>query len=374
MTEDPIPYNPPPLPVPTPFDAELHRHLSLADRMLGEFKGRMENLPNPGILFALMTRRGAVMSAQIEGSQATVSDVLLFEADDTSSSDPEKRDDRLEIVNDRRALSGAEQKLHDGYRFDLWLLRGMHGILLSDSVRGSKKTPGAFRNNQVWLGPPGVERNKSLATYTPPSVEKVPELMENWLAHWRDDNTPPLVQAAILHGQFEMIHPFKDGNGRVGRLLIPLFLQSVGVLQRPVFNLSGCLLARREEYYAGLRGLSERSDWRGWLEFFLNVCVEQAQENNRITSGILDLHKRLTKMEFFKSRHAALLLDAMFARPVFTLRSLEFAGKRPSDATLNNLMQSLTKAGFVELKYSGVRGRPSVYALPALVKILEDRS
>ena len=376
--QTPTPFLPPLLPVEVPPTPELRRLLSHADRMLGEFQGLVDSLPdklpNPDLLLMPIVQREAVMSAQIEGSQATVSDVLSFEAG-ADALTPELRDDRREIVNYLRALSEAEQKLGGGDCFDLQMLCGMHETLLSGSVRGNKKNPGVFRKLQNYIGRPGGAVHPERITYMPPSPEKVPELMENWLNYWRNDTGLPLVQAAVLHGQFEMIHPFDDGNGRVGRLLIPVFLYNVGVLSRPVFYLSARLFARRDEYYAGLRGLSERGDWHNWLCFFLSAYAEQVEDDKNITAEIQALYKRLTnQMAIIKSSHTAALLDAMFVRPVFTLRDLEFAGKRPSDATLNNLMQSLTKAGFVELKHSGVRGRPSVYALPALVKILEDRS
>lgn len=367
------PFTPPPLPVEIAYDAELAQHLSAAAGMVGEFQGLVEKLPKPDVLLASMRQHEAVLSAQIEGSEATVSDVLLFEVGEKIPA--EQRDDRREIINYRRALSEAERKLRDGYRFDLWMLRGMHGELLGGSVRGNNKNPGAFREREVRVGPPGAKINPDLATYIPPPPEKLPELLDNWLAHWHANENAPLVQAAILHGQFEMIHPFEDGNGRIGRLLIPLFLHNTGVLSRPVFYLSERLFARRDEYYGGLRGLSERSDWRGWLLFFLSACAEQAREYKRIASDIVNLHDDLLKRvePISRSRYGAELLDAMFARPIFTLRDLKFTGKKPSALTLHALITALIKRNIVSLVRRGVPHHPTVYKLPKLMDIIEKR-
>ena len=371
----PKPFLPPLLPVefaPTP---DLQRLLSRADRMLGEFRGLMDTLPNADLLLVPIVQREAVMSAQIEGSQATVSDVLFFEAG-ADALTPELRDDRREIVNYRRALSEAENKLAAGARFDLQMLRDMHEVLLSGSARGNKKNPGVFRKVQNYIGRAGAPFQPPKITYIPPPPEKVPELMENWLNYWRGDTGLPLVQAAVLHGQFEMIHPFDDGNGRVGRLLIPLFLQATGALSRPIFYLSARINSRRGEYYECLNNLSKNADWQNWLRFFLGACAQQAEEDKNIAAEILALRNDLATRTapFLKSRYAADFLNAIFARPIFTLRNLNFAGKKPSAITLKTMVKKLTARGIVELKHRGVRNRPSVYALPELLKICERRA
>ena len=215
------PFIPPFLPVEMPFDAELQRALSVADRALGEFLGLVDNLPNPDLLLAPIIRREAVSSAQIEGSQATMSDILLFEAGvDVPHS--ELRDDRREIINYRQALAEAEGILQNGEPFDLRMLCAMHRTLLSGSARGNNKNPGAFRRKQNLIGPPEAVANPAKAIYIPPPPPQVAELMENWLAHWHDGDNAPLVQAAILHGQFEMIHPFLAANGLLTLFRLPV--------------------------------------------------------------------------------------------------------------------------------------------------------
>ena len=252
---------------------------------------------------APMTHGEAVNSAQIEGSQSTIRDALLFEAGEGAA--PEQRDDLREIDNYRRAIADAETTLREGRPFDLWMLRGLHAALLKGSVRGAGKNPGAFRSRQVWIGSPGAPAEH--ATYIPPPPEKVSELLENWLAYWRADEPSPLVQMAVLHGQFEVIHPFEDGNGRIGRLLLPLFLRDKKVLGCPAFYLSARLARRREEYYRALRGLNARpAKWREWISFFLQVCEEQAEENLAVCPEIVRLRTQLGQRaeELLHSRYA----------------------------------------------------------------------
>lgn len=350
------------------FDAEMQRVLSVADRALGEFRGLVDTLPNADLLLAPMTQREAVISANIEGSEATVSDVLLFEAG-VDAPQAEVRDDRREIVNYRRALADAEGWLRQGYSFDLPMLRGMHQTLLGGSVRGNDKNPGAFRVRQNWIGPAGAH-HPQMATYIPPPPGLVGGLMDNWLAQWHINENAPLVQMAILHGQFEMIHPFDDGNGRVGRLLIPLFLYDTKVLPRPIFYLSGQLWAQREKYYAGLRALSASGDWRRWLVFFLGACAKQAQSDKAIAAEIMDLRDWMFH-RFSKSRYSAELITAIFIRPVFTMRDLAFSGRAPSDLTLRKLIDELQQKNIVEQKRPGTRGKPAIYAFTKLLQICE---
>ncbi len=363
------PFLPPPLPMEIPLDADLQRLLSLADIALGRFDGLLGSLPNPDLLLAPIMRREAVQSAQIEGSQSTVSDVLRFEAEGSAPTQ-DKRDDMREIVNYRNALAEAEKRLGEGYRFDLWLLRGLHGILLGGSARGGDKNPGAFRERQNWIGASGA--TMETATYIPPPPEKVAELMENWLAFWRENTGSPLVRMAVLHGQFEMIHPFMDGNGRVGRLLLPLFLFDAGVLKHSAFYLSAQLLKRRDEYYWGLRGLSESGEgWREWLRFFLETCAEQAEENIKTANRIKTLHEQLKRDagRILHSRYAEDLADAIFNGAVFSCRALKFSGKRPADITLRGWVEKLAKAGVLNMARKGVRNRPAIYVFPPLLDI-----
>ncbi len=366
------PFIPPSLPVEVGYDAGLQRQLSAVERALGRFDGLLSVLPNADLLIAPLVRREAVSSAQIEGSESTISDVLRFESDDDFAA-PEKRDDLREIRNYYRALHEAETKLGGGFSFDLWMLRGLHETLLGDSVRGGDKEPGNFRSRQNWIGPPGAPM--SGATYIPPPPEKIGELMENWLAFWRADTPSPLVQAAVLHGQFEVIHPFMDGNGRIGRLLVSLFLSEKRVLARPVFYLSGRLAARREEYQRGLNDLDTHpGKWREWVAFFLDICAEQAEENIKISRTILDLHKALTKQaeDLLGSRYAAGFMDAVFARPVFMLKNLQFPGKRPSHLTLNSMVKKLVAEGVLIKAREGRRNKPAMFMLPSFIKILEN--
>ena len=367
------PFIPAPLPVKIEYDADLQRRLSAVERALGRFDGLLSVLPNPDLLLAPLVRREAVSSAQIEGSLSTISDAMRFEADNDFAS-PEKRDDVREIVNYHHALSEAEKKLKEGFSFDLWMLRGLHGDLLGGSVRGGDKEPGNFRSRQNWIGAPGALMGD--ATHIPPPPEKIAELMENWLTYWRADAPSPLVQMAVLHGQFEVIHPFMDGNGRIGRLLLPLFLSEKKVLSQPVFYLSGRLAVRREEYQKGLQNIDAHpGKWREWVAFFLDICAEQAEENINISRAILELHKELAREaeNLLHSRYAAGLVDAVFMRPVFTASGLHFSGEQPSRLTLDKMIKKLAAKNILTLARAGRRGKPAFYMLPRLLELLEQK-
>ena len=340
---------------------------------MGRLDELASSLPNSGLLIAPLMRKEAVSSARIEGSQSTVSDALIFEAGGKTA--PEDRDDMKEIMNYKRAILDAESKLRDGYSFDLWMLRGLHGELLGDSVRGSDKNPGAFRTHQNHIGPPGSSLEQ--ATYIPPPPEKIPELMDNWLQLWRSDMPSSFVQMALLHGQFEIIHPFMDGNGRVGRLLLPLFLHEKKVLERPVFYLSGRLEARRDAYQSGLRGLNTSpGEWYKWVLFFLETCEQQANETVGTCRALIELHKHtLQKAEsLLRSRYAVHFINAIFERPIFALKQLQFAGARPSDLALKRMAQKLIQAGFLEELIPGRRGQPAIYVMRRVLETAENRS
>jgi Fic family protein len=217
--------------------------LGKANRALAQYDGVLYGLPNPEVLLSPMTTQEAVLSSRIEGTQATLGEVLEFEAGE----EPEEESKRLdiqEIINYRRALKAAERELKKR-PFNLNLLLSLHSILLN-SVRGRNKGKGQFRKIQNWIGLPGAPLKK--AQFVPPRPEVLPEFLDNWEKYYHLDRPDPLVQLAIIHGQFEILHPFLDGNGRLGRLFVPIFLFEKQILSRPMFYLSAFLEAHRDEY------------------------------------------------------------------------------------------------------------------------------
>lgn len=307
------PYIPHALPPPNLDLARIIRKVGPANAALARYDGLLQSVINPSVMLSPLTNREAVLSSKIEGTQATVDEVLEYEAGIDFPG--EKANDIQEIVNYRKALVLASEFLADR-PITLSLIRQMHAVLM-DSVRGADKTPGEFRADQNWIGAPGCAIEQ--ATYVPPSPLQLLDHLQAWEAYLSTDDFDVLVQTAIVHAQFELIHPFKDGNGRIGRLLIPLFLFQKRALASPMFYLSEYLETHRDLYYARLRDISQAGDWNGWIEFFLGAIVEQAGANIARVQAIKNLYERMKGQitELTRSPYAIVVLDTLFDRPIF---------------------------------------------------------
>lgn len=255
------------------------------------------------------------MSSRIEGTIATANEVYKQQAGEEF--EPEKNADIHDILNYRNTMRAAEQTLTD-HPVSLHLIRQMHGILMQ-GVRGESKNPGKFREKQNWIGPSGCTLEG--ATYVPPPPLMLTELLENFIAftNSREDALDPIIQTALMHAQFELIHPFDDGNGRIGRLLIPLFLKKRGCLVSPSLYISRYLEADRETYYGRLGRISSDGDWLGWIQYFLNVLVDQAESNLRLVRKIIELYERKKRQisELLRTDKGIYILDMLFDQPVF---------------------------------------------------------
>ena len=265
-----------PIDLPRDLDWEsLIKLIGPANRALANFNGVLYGLPNADVLLSPLTTREAVLSSKIEGTQATLGEVLKYEAGERTGAESRQADIQ-EILNYRRALRLAEEELKTR-PFNLNLLLTIHRILL-DSVRGVNKARGEFRKTQNWIGAPGSTIDQ--AGYVPPAPDLLPACLDNFEKYYHTDRPDELVQLSVLHAQFEIIHPFLDGNGRIGRILIPLYLFEKGLLSRPVFYISAFLEQHREEYVQRLRKLNgDRAAWNEWVEFFLTAITSQAREN-----------------------------------------------------------------------------------------------
>ena len=314
-------FAPNPLPPPLELDTRLARVLSGADRALGELAGLGRAMPNPHLLIGPFLRREAVLSSRIEGTQADLADLYAYEAGQFSPA--ERRSgaseaDVREVLNYVRALEYGLERVAE-LPVSLRLLRELHERLMA-GVRGDQATPGEFRRSQNWIGRPGCTLND--AEYVPPPVAEMNtalDLFEKYL--YTDDGYPPLVRLAFIHYQFEAIHPFLDGNGRIGRLLISLLLVNWDLLSLPLLYLSAYFEQHRQEYYDLLLAVSQRGAWREWLAFFLAGVEEQARDANARAKRLQDLQlewrRRLTQ-----ARASALLprlADALFDSPVITI-------------------------------------------------------
>ena len=298
-------------------------------------------------------------------------DVLKFEAGDSPEQESRVLDIQ-EIQNYRTTLQKAERELAKK-PFGLNLLRDLHANLM-DSVRGRTRAPGEFRRTQNWVGPPGS--TIETAAYVPPSPDRLMGYLDNWERYYHADQPDPLVQLALLNAQFELIHPFLDGNGRLGRLIIPLYLHEKQLLSRPMFYLSDWLERHRDAYYDHLQALSVRTGaWNDWIVFFLQGVEEQALANVKTASSILALYEKLKVriIEVSHSQWSVPLLDAMFRRPVFTSSTLNLKRPSPTRPSLANLLRALRADGILKVVAEGSGRRATVYVLAELVNLSEGR-
>jgi Fic family protein len=308
-------FMPKPLPPDPPlsFDPELQLALSEADRALARLDGVAAVLPNPELFIAMYVKKEALLSSQIEGTQASLQGVLEFEADGLPRDDI---NEVKEVVNYVRAMDHGLARLKD-FPFSSRLIREIHAILLA-GVRGRTKTPGEYRRSQNWIGAAGASLAE--AVFVPPPAATVEELISDLEKYIHaGDSLPPLVKIALVHAQFETIHPFLDGNGRIGRLLITFYLCWRGILSRPLLYLSHYLKKNRQEYYDRLLAVRTRGDWEGWLKFFLRGVHEVSLAAADTARRILELKSRSSE-KIHASRKAGLsalrLLDLCFAMPL----------------------------------------------------------
>jgi Fic family protein len=342
-----IPARLPPDP-PIVIDAELGRLTSEADRALGRLDGVATVLPNPDLFVSMYVRQEAVLSSQIEGTQSTLEDVLQFEVDSKGREFPK---DIQEVVNYVRAMNYGLERLKT-LPLSLRLIREIHGKLL-EGVRGWHRTPGEFRTSQNWIGPPGC--TLSAATFVPPAVHEMREALDNTEKFLRDNSLPLLIQCGLAHAQFETIHPFLDGNGRVGRLLITFLLCHRQALGRPLLYLSHYLKQHRAAYYDRLMAIRNDGDWEGWLKFFVRGVFEVSQKATETARNIVRLreeHRRVlsekllpekpttaapdslqsrrrkalagySREEVTATHYDLLLLEYLFEQPIVTIRMVE---------------------------------------------------
>lgn len=281
---------------------------------VARYDGMLAAVPNPTVLLAPLTTQEAVLSSRIEGTQATMGEVLEFEAGQEDVS-PERQKDIHEVLNYRAAMHEAERLLAE-FPLSQRVICGIHRVLLN-GVRGQNRAPGEYRRVPNWIGPAGCTIKE--ARFVPISSDKLPEAMSGWESYLHEDAPDRLVQLAILHAEFEALHPFLDGNGRLGRMLVPLLLWQKGLIHRPMFYISAWLEAHRDEYYDRLLAVSSDDDWTGWCGFFLEAVRTQAEENLHRTQAILQLYDdlKLRLPEMTRSQYAVHALEWLFARPVF---------------------------------------------------------
>jgi Fic family protein len=356
-----IPTPLPPAP-PIKIDAELTRLLSDANWALGRLDGIATVLPNPDLFVSMYVRQEAVLSSQIEGTQSTLEDILQFEIDSKGQDFPK---DIQEVVNYVAAMNYGLDRLKS-LPLSLRLIREIHGKLLT-GVRGANRTPGEFRTSQNWIGPAGC--TLATATFVPPPVPEMHAALDNFEKFLHDDSLPLLIQCGLAHAQFETIHPFLDGNGRVGRLLITFLLCHKRALERPLLYLSHYLKQHRAAYYDRLMSIRNDGDWEGWLKFFVRGVHEVSREAADTARNILKIreeHRRILNEKLAKDKLAATpydfaFLEYLFEQPIVTVRLAE---ERLSCAfvTANKVVERFVKLGLLEEMTGFQRNRRFRYA------------
>jgi len=362
------PYIPNELPLENLDFQRLFAFVGNANAELARYDGLLQGVINPAVLLSPLTTNEAVLSSKIEGTQATLDEVLEHEAG--LSMDTDKKHDIQEIVNYRSALIQAEKFLVKN-KLSLYLIRQMHHTLL-DSVRGKNKTPGSFRTDQNWIGKYGCSIEE--ASFVPSSPLLLTEYLEKWEVYVQGADIDALVQLAVVHAQFELIHPFKDGNGRIGRLLIPLFLYTKNKLASPMFYLSSYLEDNRDEYYARLAAISSDNDWNGWIEFFLIAITEQAKENALKVKKMTILYEKMKEriVNITHSQFAIQILDALFSQPIF--KTTDFVKRTGiKKQTAMPLLKLIRESGDLVVLREARGSSASILAFPALLTIAEGK-
>ena len=360
-------FMPKPLPPDPPlrWDAGLLGLLSDATAAVGRLDGMAGSLPNPDLFVASYVRREAVLSSQIEGTQSSLDDVLAHEVAARTHQLPA---DIAETVNYVRAMD-VGLRLLDELPLSGRLIRRVHGELMA-GVRGQERSPGDFRRTQNWVGPAGC--TLETAAFVPPTPQDLPAAVRDFEVFLNDSAEPPLVLAGLAHAQFETIHPFLDGNGRVGRLLITLLLVERRVLARPLLYLSLFLKENRSEYYERLDAIRTQGDWEGWLRFFLTGVAVTANDAVRVArelSTLTEEHHRIATSQNF-GKYGWPLLDLLAQQPIVTIKFAS-ARLRSTPTTVGRLLDQMVSLGIVaELTE---RKRYRVYRYSPFLNVLNDR-
>jgi Fic family protein len=326
-------------------------------------------LPDAGVLLSPITVNEAVLSSRIEGTQATLDEVLEFDAGIAAPEN--RRGDIEEVSNYRIAVQIAEGALAER-TLSLSLIKSVHQRLMQ-GVRGRDKTPGAFRVDQNWIGRTGDPIEK--ARFVPPNPLLLQQALEAWEVYLGRSDEDPIIHAAVAHAQFEILHPFKDGNGRIGRMLIPLLLYQRRALSRPMFYLSEHLEAHRDTYYDRLLAITDERDWQGWVEFFIEAVTVQAESNLAKVRDIRDLYDDMRRrfLAVTHSQFAVGAVDAFFARPVISATAFREMVGFNTRVTANAMLRQLEAEGLIRRLREGAGPTPAIYTLPQLINITEGR-
>ncbi len=357
-----------PAPLPPSPRLDLSQLMGVYERAIaavGRLDGVTTILPSTPLFLYMYVRKEALLSSQIEGTQSSLSDLLLYENDEPPTVE---LDDVTEVSNYVAAIEHGVERIRGGFPLSLRLIREMHGIILK-SGRGATKQPGEFRRSQNWIG--GTRPGNALFVPPPPNaLDDCLDMFERFL-HAEDVGTPPLIRAGLAHVQFETIHPFLDGNGRLGRLLITLVLFEAGVLREPILYLSLFLKSRRDDYYRLLQEVRQAGAWETWMEFFLTgvaETAEQASETARDLIAMFEAHRQMIGTLGRAAPSALRVHEFMQARPIVTIQTVA-DGLQISFPTASGALENLEELDIVRETTGKQRGR--IYAYSDYLALLD---
>ena len=358
------PYKPENLPLQNLNWQKLISLMSEANRKLARYDGILQTMPNPVLLLSPLTTQEAVLSSRIEGTRATLEEVLRFEADPQKHT--EKYADIQEVINYRKATALAVEEMKKR-PISLNLIKNIHSVLLQ-SVRGQSKARGEFRKMQNWIGKPGSTIEQ--ARFVPPDPADLIVYLDNFEKYIHYDEKDRLVQLAIVHAQFEIMHPFLDGNGRIGRILIPLFLHEKKILSTPMFYISAFFEANRGLYYDNLKAVTDNKDWEGWILFFLRGVIEQSEKNIEKAKAILQLYEMMKEkiVGITHSQYSIKALDILFDMPIFSSTDFVKSSSIPK-ASAKRILKRLEQSSTISIFVKGAGRKPTLYVFRQLIDI-----
>ncbi len=337
-----------------------------ATEALARYDQMLKNLHNTEILLAPLRNQEAVLSSRIEGTISTMDEILQYEADNEGLENPTAKADIIETILYQRALKNAQDALENGYNFSLSFIKQIHQQLLYLG-RGANKSPGEFKKAQNYL----ADKRKKEISFVPVSPEKLDEGLENLFTFLNTETIPALIKTAIMHLEFEALHPFEDGNGRIGRMLITLNLWRENILSEPHFYISGFLEENKEEYIEQMRAVSKTHNWNEWIKFFLIAVENQAVKNLEIAESIKNLYEA-TKTEFsdlLSSKWNMEIVDFIFTYPLFRNNKFVRHTKIPN-ATAVLIIKKLVEYGYLVLKEEAAGRRAAQYSFEPLMKMV----
>jgi len=345
----------------------LHAIIKAADSV-ARYDQMLKNMHNSEILLAPLRNQEAVISSRMEGTVSTMDEILKYEADHEGDDQitPNVRSEVIETILYQRALRAAQKAMEDGYPLSQSLIKGIHQRLLSLG-RGANKSPGEFKREQNYL----ADHLKKQILFVPISPEMLAEGLDKLFSYIDDNPDPILLKTAMTHVEFEALHPFKDGNGRIGRMLITLMLWSSGTISQPHFYISGYLEENKDQYIDTMRRVSELGDWESWCDFFLEAIEQQASRNLAIAESIRELYEEMktTFSEVLSSKWSVNALNYIFTNPVFRNNSFTSKSGIPGP-TASRFTRVLLEKGIITTIEEASGRRPALYSFEPLMELV----